>query len=171
MIVATTFHLMTPPLLLVLLLVFFGRWWLRREKKTRIPKLFRPFEPLSDEDMPKHTTEIYRDQYRRYKVPKNVDVIVIGSGISGLTCAGLLARTGRRVLVLEQHYIAGGATHTFDEQGFEFDTGKLHIFPLLICSSELILLNSKFNVDILPILFCFLVHFSCFSIFLFPFIF
>ena len=30
---------------------------------------------------------------------------------------------GQRVLVLEQHYIAGGCTHEFTEKGFTFDSG------------------------------------------------
>ena len=41
------------------------------------------------------------------------DTIVIGSGMGGMTAAALLARARERVLVLEQHYTAGGFTHTF----------------------------------------------------------
>ena len=52
-----------------------------------------------------------------------LDAIVIGSGIGGLTCSALLARCGKRVLVLEQHDRAGGSTHVFEDKGFEFDTG------------------------------------------------
>ncbi|MEW6494178.1 MAG: NAD(P)/FAD-dependent oxidoreductase [Cyanobacteriota bacterium] len=52
-----------------------------------------------------------------------LDVIVIGSGIGGLTAAALLARYGKRVLVCESHAIAGGAAHSFKRQGFEFDSG------------------------------------------------
>jgi hypothetical protein len=55
------------------------------------------------------------------------DVIVIGSGMGGLTTAALLARRGKRVLVLEQHDKLGGCTHTFEEAGFEFDTGLHYV--------------------------------------------
>ena len=58
-----------------------------------------------------------RDRFLKKKIPQNLDVIVIGSGIGGLSCAGFLSRIGKRCLVLEQHYIAGGCTHTFEEHG------------------------------------------------------
>ncbi|MEO1183817.1 MAG: FAD-dependent oxidoreductase, partial [Cyanobacteria bacterium J06636_27] len=54
---------------------------------------------------------------------KNFDVIVIGSGIGGLTAAALLSRYGKRVVVCESHTVAGGAAHSFRRQGFEFDSG------------------------------------------------
>jgi all-trans-retinol 13,14-reductase len=55
------------------------------------------------------------------------DVIVIGSGIGGLSAAALLAKEGKKVLVLEQHDIAGGNLHTFTEKGYEFDTGLHYV--------------------------------------------
>ena len=51
------------------------------------------------------------------------DVIVIGSGIGGLTAAALLSRYGKRVIVCESHAIAGGAAHSFSRRGFTFDSG------------------------------------------------
>lgn len=51
------------------------------------------------------------------------DYIVIGSGIGGMTTAALLAKLGRRVLVLEQHYVPGGFTHMFKRPGYTWDVG------------------------------------------------
>ena len=51
------------------------------------------------------------------------DAIVVGSGMGGMTCAALLSKLGRRVLVLEQHYVPGGYTHTFPRQGYVWDVG------------------------------------------------
>eukprot|EP00956_Cyclotella_meneghiniana_P009953 scaffold13753_cov65-Cyclotella_meneghiniana.AAC.12 len=44
---------------------------------------------------------------------EEVDCIVIGSGIGGLSCASLLAATGRSVAVFEKHYEIGGCAHEF----------------------------------------------------------
>lgn len=58
-------------------------------------------------------------------VPKSpLDTIVIGSGSGGCACANLLAQAGQRVLLLEQHPDrTGGCTHSFRENGCEWDTG------------------------------------------------
>ena len=41
------------------------------------------------------------------------DVIVIGSGIGGLSCAAILAASNLKVHVLESHYEIGGCAHEF----------------------------------------------------------
>lgn len=66
---------------------------------------------------------ILTDRYSKKEIPEKLDAIVIGSGIGGLETAALLAKNNKRVLVLEQHYRAGGCTHTFNELGGLFDSG------------------------------------------------
>jgi len=51
------------------------------------------------------------------------DVIVIGSGIGGLTSAGLLAKAGKSVLLLEAHDRPGGYAHGFKRKKYHFDAG------------------------------------------------
>ena len=45
------------------------------------------------------------------------------AGIGGLCCAALLAHYGKRVTVVESHYHAGGAAHSFKVKGYTFDAG------------------------------------------------
>ena len=54
---------------------------------------------------------------------QTTEVIVIGSGIGGLCCASLLAKYGFQVTVCESHSIAGGAAHSFERNGYKFDSG------------------------------------------------
>ena len=54
---------------------------------------------------------------------ENPEIIVIGSGIGGLCCAGLLAKGGKKVLVVEAHSKPGGAAHGFERNGYKFESG------------------------------------------------
>jgi phytoene dehydrogenase-like protein len=55
------------------------------------------------------------------------DTIVIGSGVGGLSTAICLARAGQKVLVLEQHYVPGGWSHSFTLQGQRFSPGVHYV--------------------------------------------
>jgi phytoene dehydrogenase-like protein len=57
------------------------------------------------------------------------DVIVIGSGLAGLTSANVLARAGHSVLLLEHHYQLGGMATWFKRRGGHIFDISLHGFP------------------------------------------
>lgn len=50
-------------------------------------------------------------------------VIIIGSGLGGLSCGVVLAKNGYDVLVLEQENQVGGCLQCFTRQGAKFETG------------------------------------------------
>ena len=66
-------------------------------------------------------------RYRFNRLEGPYDVLVIGSGIGGLTTAACLSKMGKKVCVLEQHYTAGGFTHSYDRNGYEWDVGVHYI--------------------------------------------
>lgn len=70
--------------------------------------------------MPRDFLQNVRDAY---------DVIVVGSGLAGMTAANLLARAGHSVLLLEQHYRLGGLATWFRRRGGHIFDISLHGFP------------------------------------------
>jgi phytoene dehydrogenase-like protein len=71
--------------------------------------------------MPKDFLQGAREHY---------DVIVIGSGLAGLTGANILARQGYSVLLLEHHYQLGGMATWFKRKGGHIFDISLHGFPV-----------------------------------------
>ncbi|WP_051335952.1 phytoene desaturase family protein [Aquimarina latercula] len=61
---------------------------------------------------------------------KKYDTIIIGSGAGGLSSAICLARSGQKVLVLEQHDVPGGWCHSFYLKGYRYTPG-VHYVGLL----------------------------------------
>jgi len=79
--------------------------------------------------MPKKKASTLRigHRYRPNRLAPGYDAIVIGSGMGGLTNAALLSELGWKVCVLEQHYTAGGYTHSYERNGYEWDVGVHYI--------------------------------------------
>ena len=87
-------------------------------------------------------TKVLKNGFSLDKIPKDLDAIVIGSGIGGLSVAALLAKAGKKILVLEQHDQSGGSCHVFAEKGFEFDVG-IHYVGLMADGTVLRLLSDQ----------------------------
>jgi phytoene dehydrogenase-like protein len=67
----------------------------------------------------------------RDEITKDYDVIIIGSGLAGMTAANILGRNGHQVLLLESHNKLGGFATWFYRENREhvFDI-SLHGFPV-----------------------------------------
>ncbi len=66
-------------------------------------------------------------KYSSEKANSHYDVIIIGTGISGLCAGALLSMEGKKVLLLEKHFKIGGFTHTFKRENYEWDVGIHYI--------------------------------------------
>ncbi|MHA1402609.1 MAG: NAD(P)-binding protein [Candidatus Helarchaeota archaeon] len=55
------------------------------------------------------------------------DAIFLGAGLASLSCAGVLAKQGKKVLILERNGTIGGRCSSYKKKGFTIDYGT-HIF-------------------------------------------
>ncbi|MCF6242583.1 MAG: NAD(P)/FAD-dependent oxidoreductase [Bacteroidales bacterium] len=53
----------------------------------------------------------------------NYDAIIIGAGLGGLTAAAKLAKSGKKILLVEQHSVPGGCATTFKRKDFTIEVG------------------------------------------------
>jgi len=65
------------------------------------------------------TDNLIKDEY---------DVIVVGAGLGGMTAAGLLAKRGLSVLMIEQQNKPGGACTSFKREDHVFDVGAAMLY-------------------------------------------
>jgi len=65
--------------------------------------------------------------YKREHPTEIYDCLIIGSGMSGMALAAILAKEGLKCLVLERHYTPGGFTHVFKRRNYEWDVGIHYI--------------------------------------------
>lgn len=77
------------------------------------------------------------------------DVIIIGAGIGGLSCGALLAKSGFRTLILEQHHNVGGCCSTIRKNGFSFDLAAEFLLDYSLIQSNLEELGVEDKVEFL----------------------
>ena len=58
------------------------------------------------------------------------DIIIIGSGLGGLTCGYILSKNGYKVAIFEQGAQLGGCMQTFERRGVKFETGIHYVGSL-----------------------------------------
>jgi len=80
------------------------------------------------------------------------DVVVIGAGCGGLSAGALLAKQGRKVLVLEQSDLVGGCCSTFEKDGYHFDVGASILEVIAPIERAFAKLDTTFQaeVDLIP---------------------
>lgn len=66
------------------------------------------------------------DRYRSLD-DEQFDIVVVGAGTGGLIAAALLSRHGKKVLIVDQHAVAGGNATIFKRSGYEFDVGLHYV--------------------------------------------
>jgi len=94
--------------------------------------VLKPLAPSVDvEELDPNRRSLTTDRFSEDKIPEDIDTVIIGSGMSGLSCAAILARCGKKVLVLEQHDRTGGGSHEYElgKENYRFDAGLHYTVP------------------------------------------
>jgi len=76
------------------------------------------------------------------------DAIIVGGGIAGLTSATYLARSGKKILLIEKNDELGGLVNSFERDGFVFDAGVRAILDAGIILT--MLKDLEIHLDFVP---------------------
>lgn len=82
---------------------------------------------------------------------RDYDVIIIGTGIGGLTVANYLARAGVKTAIFEKNKEVGGYLRSFERQGYTFDAGPTCFGSNGIVRPIIEELNLTSEIDLLPV--------------------
>ena len=84
--------------LCLLIIISTKLWWDYNDYKNKkhSPKQYIKYKPVLNNYS---RIDINRDRYSKRKIPENLDAIIIGSGIGGLSVAAFLSKVGKKVLV------------------------------------------------------------------------
>ncbi len=75
------------------------------------------------------------------------DIIVVGAGPGGASAAALLAKQGKRVLLVDKNKKAGGRMMTLHRDGFTFEYFPIYCVPIVSSRYEELLKEIKVNCD------------------------
>ncbi len=105
--------------------------------------------PLSQEIYPQ---TMHENINKKESGMTDYDAIVIGAGCGGLSAGALLARQGRKVLLLEQSERVGGCCSTFERDGYRFDVGAsiVEIIQPIERTFEKLGTSLQKEVDLIP---------------------
>lgn len=81
---------------------------------------------------------------------ENCDVVVIGSGMGGLSAAALLAAAGYKTLVVERLPRVGGRYSSFEYKGFTLTTGAIEVEMGGVVEQVFNAVGAKFDVRPVP---------------------
>ncbi len=76
------------------------------------------------------------------------DVAIIGAGLGGLTAGSILAKRGRKVLVLEQSGQVGGCCSTYEVEGYKYDIGASVVEMIPIIEKTFAELGTSFMKEV-----------------------
>jgi len=110
----------------VFLVIQIIRWAIQSKPPNPFTKDIREPRKTYQHDQKKRDA-VLKQGFSLDKVPEHLDAIIIGSGIGGMTTGAIMAKAGKRVLILEQHDQAGGCCHSFIDKGYEWDVGIHYI--------------------------------------------
>ena len=84
-------------------------------------------------------------------MPRKYDAIVVGGGVAGAAIGALLAKRGRKTLLVEKEGTLGGRSSTFSYLGYRIDTGSHQVASFSSSGMKALFEEVGASIDLVPI--------------------